>query len=275
MPANIEDCPSTGEENKRLDSRKLRQDQPNFSPRKRALFICTHWVLFFLTLYYLIFSTSSILCLLSVLVSFFYYGCKIYNNRLAVLPYQSQFVYWLKNSHFFNKFQEIFYRRIQGNLNLKQCRTLGFYLFFLGLLLLVIIFTDPIIEIDKMVVVQGAYDSKKKLGRKNYCGNWILSFRKQDGSLTHYYAPSLDSTLLALERTKGEVHTIWEESNKLSPIPECRKYPSIAQIHGIGIRYHYDKARRKKARWFLYTISTIVLLSSGLCLLGVVRGGRK
>jgi hypothetical protein len=263
---------SDDKEKSKNGEEETQENKPTISPRRRAIYVGVVWIFWICSLYTLIF-VSWFGFLLPLTVAQLLYVFWIRKNKLAVLPYQRQLMAWVQTTRIY----DMFVCRVNGNRYLDPYRRFGLYFLMVGLIPLVVVFTDPTLDLDEMVVVQGTYESYKTVGRKNPCGDLLLTFRLEDSTPVQFWDTwgRNKSNLRELEQTKGEILTVWGRPKTTSMVPECRKYSSVAQIQSEGYQRLYDKKRSEKANRIFLNASEFLMTCGGLCLLRIVWVNRK
>jgi hypothetical protein len=128
-------------------------------------------------------------------------------------------------------------------------------------------------HLEDMVVIQGSYAGSQKLSRKNHCGYYLLTFRRDDGSQVQLFSfETNNKMILALEEgmKSNEKYTIWGEPRNYDLMPECRKSLSLAQI--VGQKYKSMFMRRDYAAE--NAIGVCLLVIGIVMLLRVVAAGK-
>ncbi|MDR3629927.1 MAG: hypothetical protein P4L42_06280 [Desulfocapsaceae bacterium] len=235
---------------------------PQLSPWKQVIYVCVVWIFWVISLYTLIF-ISWFGALAPFTVAQLTYSRGIKKNKLALFPYQRQF----KKCVHATLFYDMLIRKVNGNKSLLVCRHYGLFSLVIGLFVIAFLYTSPVLNLDDMFFMRGTYESYLTLNQKNTCGQVLLTFRQEDGTLVNLWdviAPK------ELEKTKGDLLSIWGEPKTRSVFAECRKYPSVAQI--IGNRYQrlYERKRVKKTHRVFLNIAIFLITCSCLCLSRIV-----
>lgn len=257
---------SDDNEGTKMDNGQERTQEsiPPILARRRIFYVGMTWMFWLSSIYSLLFiSWLGFLALLFIGQVFYSYAVK---HKLAVLP--RPFIAWFCATRFY----DIFIGRVIRNRKLLgPYLALGIMSLVLGLVFLLMVLTDPALDLNQMVVVHGTYAGYQKLRESNGCGDILLKFRTENGDLAqflNYQSHWNQSELQKLEQqTKNEILTIWGEPNTTSMIPECRKFTSARQIQGKGYQTLYHKEYHEKGNSICLFISVFFMFSGGLCLM--------
>lgn len=113
------------------------------------------------------------------------------------------------------------------------------------------------ISIEDMQTFHGRYESLQRLGSRNLCGDYIITFRQDDGCEISFYT-SLPGQI---ENSK-ELFALWGMQGKLA---ECRKYLRLKQVIGTKYQSLYNPERVKKTHKVMLRIF-FTCLSISICL---------
>ena len=163
---------------------------------------------------------------------------------------------------------------IEHGKRLKLYFMLSIAFIIFGILLLYLYFESTMYNIEDMVVIQGSYVGNQKLPQKNHCGDYLLTFRKDDVTQVQLWKFTDKKMILALEEgmKSNEKYTIWGEPQNYSLIPECRKFLSLAQIVGSKYKWMFrlNDSFMKKANIF-----AVCLLTLGIIMLWRIAAAGK
>jgi hypothetical protein len=240
-------------------------DQQLLSYWRRTFYVGLHWVLLFFTLYTFLF-ISNYGTLVPLLIVQVLYSFKIKKYKLALLPKK------VTNRFYATRFYDRLIRKPKADRGLGILRWIGLVFLFFGLLLLKVALSNaPIVDLDEMTVVRGTFEDYQKLGRKNFCGELILTIRLEDGSLAKFYdsgPPSFQKignfyvsgpqSLQNLAKNKEMEMTLWTIPSPFRTGIDCSEYPTIEQVKSKVYQRLYDKNRYESSSRFLYTAGILL-----------------
>jgi hypothetical protein len=238
-------------------------DRPQLPLWKRIHYLGVVWALWICSLYtvFCVHLLGTLVPLTAAQLLFVYW---IRKNKLVWFPFQRQFYTWLHTTSIY----DIFFRKVEGKKNLPFYRALANLFAILGIIFLLLIFTNPILNLDEMMFTRGVFECYEELPDNNSCGDLLLTFRLEDGKLVQFLDLKMTkSELKDLEQTKGEAYEIWGEPKTFSMLPQCRKIPMISQIKGRGYQRLYHKEYGENAKWWSINLAIASFSLSGLLLL--------
>lgn len=100
------------------------------------------------------------------------------------------------------------------------------------------------ISIDDMQVFHGSYESTQLLSSRNHCGNYLLTFRQDDGHSVSFFTYKFGELLKPIQNPK-ELFTIYGMQSEFA---ECRKFLTLGQIVGTEYQslYNPDNVEKRK-----------------------------
>lgn len=154
------------------------------SARQRVACVGMFWDLLFSFVFITLFVSTFGVLLFATAVILREFWLK--KHQVAVLP--QPFIAWIHQTRIY----DVFVRRIHANRNLRACRYCGIWFFTIGVIILATNITRPVLDLEEMVVERGTYSHVIKLGRRNPCGNVLLTFHREDGTPFQFWGSRHD-----------------------------------------------------------------------------------
>ena len=184
------------------------------------------------------------------------------NKRYKLYIVPKQLLRWLYSTLFY----EVVFRRPRADKAFASVRNLTFLFITLGATFLTVGTSNgPVLDLDDMSVVTGVVEDYQKLSRRNFCGDYVLILKKDDGTLERYFENSLAS-LVGRQKNIGKQVILWTQPYSFYASPKCKRYDYIWQIAGGGFEKKYLKWEREKNSYYTRLISGL-FLTIGIVLL--------